>query len=40
VKAIALADHGDELESYDKVEDLFKIWEDSTTKDEELDSSV
>ena len=28
------------MESFDNVEDLFKSWEDSTSKDEEFDSSV
>ena len=39
VKAIHEAECGDELESFDSVEDLFKSWEDSSTKDEKLDSS-
>ena len=40
MKAIHQAECGDELESFDSVEDLFKSWEDSSTKDEKLDSSV
>ena len=40
MKAIHEAECGDELESFDSVEDLFKSWEDSSTKDEKLDSSV
>jgi len=39
MKAIHQAECGDELESFDSVEDLFKSWEDSSTKDEKLDSS-
>ena len=39
VKAIHQAECGHELESFDNVEDLFKSWEDSSTKDEKLDSS-
>jgi len=39
MKAIHEAECGDELESFDSVEDLFKSWEDSSTKDEKLDSS-
>ena len=39
VKAIHQAECGDELESFDSVEDVFKSWEDSSTKDEKLDSS-
>ena len=35
-----MADHGHELECFDSVEDLFKSWEVSTSKDEEFDSSV
>jgi len=31
---------GDELESFDSVEDLFKNWENSSTRDEKFDSSV
>ena len=40
IKAIHQAECGHELESFDNVEDLFKSWEDSTSKDEEFDSSV
>ena len=40
MKAIVLADHGDELESFDNVKDLFKSWEDSSPKDKEFDSSI
>ena len=39
MKAIHEAECGDELESFDSVEDLFKSWEDSSTKDEKFDSS-
>ena len=39
MKAIHQAECGHELESFDNVEDLFKSWEDSSTKDEKLDSS-
>ena len=39
VKAIHQAECGHELESFDNVEDLFKSWEDSSTKDEKLDSN-
>ena len=38
-KAIHQSECGHELESFDNVEDLFKSWEDSSTKDEKLDSS-
>ena len=40
VKAIHQAECGHELESFDNVEDLFKSWDDSASKDEEFDSSV
>ena len=40
IEAIHQAECGHELESFDNVEDLFKSWEDSSTKDEKLDSSV
>ena len=40
MKAIHEAECGDELESFDSVEGLFKSWEDSTSKDEKLDSCV
>ena len=40
IEAIALADHGHELESFDNLEDLFMSWEDSTSKDEEFVSSI
>ena len=39
IEGIHQAECGDELESFDNVEDLFKSWEDSSTKDEKLDSS-
>ena len=39
IEAIHQAECGDELESFDSVEDLFKRWEDSSTKDEKFDSS-
>ena len=39
IEAIHQAECGHELESFDNVEDLFKSWEDSSTKDEKLDSS-
>jgi len=38
-KAIQQSECGHELENFDNVEDLFKSWEDSSTKDEKLDSS-
>ena len=40
IEAIALADYGHQLESFDNVEDLFKSWDDATTKDKELDLGV
>ena len=40
IEAIHQAECGHELESFDNVEDLFKSWDDSTSKDEEFDSSV
>ena len=40
MKAIHQAECGHELESFDSVEDLFKSWDDSSTKDEKFDSSV
>jgi len=39
IEAIHQAECGHELESFDSVEDLFKSWEDSSTKDEKLYSS-
>ena len=39
IEPIHQAECGHELESFDNVEDLFKSWEDSSTKDEKLDSS-
>ena len=39
IKAIQQLECGEELESFDSVEDLFKSWEDSSKKDEKLDSS-
>ena len=39
IEAIHQVECGDELESFDSVEDVFKSWEDSSTKDEKLDSS-
>ena len=40
IEAIQQAECGDELESFDSVEDLFKNWENSSTRDEKFDSSV
>jgi len=40
IEAIHQAECGDELESFDSVEDLFKNWENSSTRDEKFDSSV
>ena len=40
VKAIQQAECGHELESFDNVQDLFKSWDDTSTKDEKFDSSV
>ena len=40
IEAIHQAECGHELESFDSVEDLFKSWDDSSTKDEKFDSSV
>ena len=37
IEAIHEAECGDELESFDSVEDLFKSWEDATSKDEKFD---
>ena len=39
IKTIQQSECGHELESFDNVEDLFKSWEDSSTKDDKLDSS-
>jgi hypothetical protein len=39
IEAIQQAECGHELESFDNVQDLFKSWDDSSTKDEKLDSS-
>ena len=39
IETIQHSECGHELESFDSVEDLFKSWEDSSTKDEKLDSS-
>ena len=40
MKAIHQAECGHELESFDNVEDLFKSWDDATSKDKELDLGV
>lgn|GEM_PF-6953768 len=40
IEAIHQAECGDELESFDNVEDLFKSWDDATSKDKELDLGV
>ena len=40
VKAIQQAESGHELESFDNVQDLFKSWEDSASKQEKFDSIV
>jgi hypothetical protein len=40
IEAIHQAECGHELESFDNVEDLFKSWDDATSKDKELDSSL
>ena len=40
IEAIHQAECGDELESFDSVEDLFQRWDDAASKDEEFDSSV
>ena len=40
VKAIQQSECGHELESFDNVQDLFKSWDDSASKDEKFDSSV
>ena len=40
MKAIHQAECGHELESFDSVEDLFKSWDDSASKDDKFDSSV
>ena len=40
IEAIHQAECGDELESFDNVEDLFQSWDDATSKDEKFDSSV
>ena len=40
VKAIQQSECGHELESFDNVEDLFKSWDDATSKDKELDLGV
>ena len=37
VKAIHQAECGHELESFDNVEDLFKSWDDSASKDDSSD---
>ena len=39
IEAIHQAECGEELKNFDRVEGLFKSWEDSSTKDEKLDSS-
>ena len=39
IEAIHQAECGDELESFDNVEDLFQSWDDATSKDEKFDSS-
>ena len=40
IEAIQHLECGHELESFDNVEDLFKSWEDSASKQEKFDSSV
>ena len=40
IEAIHQAECGDELESFDSVEDLLNSWDDTTSKDEKFDSSV
>ena len=40
IEAIHQAECGHELENFDNVEDLFKSWDDSASKDEKFDSSV
>ena len=40
IEAIQHSECGHELESFDNVEDLFKSWDDSASKDEKFDSSV
>ena len=40
IEAIHQAECGHELESFDNVKDLFKSWDDTSTKDEKFDSSV
>ena len=37
IKAIHQAECGHELESFDNVEDLFKSWDDSASKDDSSD---
>ena len=40
VKAILQSECGHELESFDNVKELFKSWDDTSTKDEKFDLSV
>jgi len=40
IETMAMADHGDELESFNNLEGLFNSWDDATTKEMELDSTI
>jgi hypothetical protein len=40
IETIQQSECGNQLESFDNVEDLFKSWDDGTSNDVEFDSSV